>query len=122
MKITIRMPCAVCKKPGHNRKTCGEGATATGTGTGTGTRTRVRPAPRVPVFTYVDDEGSLNPIYKEDGLEDWMKPATVSNAVFDIAEAAIWEALRHADRGGGLTFEEVVAVVGSVTLAKSAPA
>ena len=60
-------------------------------------------------------------MYKEDGLEDWMKPAAVSNAVFDIAETAIWKALGEADRGRGLTYDEVIAVVGSVTLARPHP-
>ena len=93
-KIVIRMPCTACKKSGHNRTTCS--------------------ARRVPVFTYVDDEGSLNPIYKEDGLEDWMKPASVPQAAFDAAEDALWKAFAAADRGRGLTFEEVVAVVSRV--------
>lgn len=82
------MPCSICKKSGHNRTTH-----------------------RTPVFTYVDDEGSLNPIYKEDGLEDWMKPVSVLQAVFDAAEERLWKALGSADRGRGLTFEEVLAVV-----------
>lgn len=106
------MPCAICKKPGHNRKTC-EASPKTAT---------VRTFQRVPVFTYVDDEGSLNPMYKEDGLEDWMKPASVPGDVFDVAEAAIWDALGKADRGRGLAFEEVLAVVEGVTRAKPTPA
>lgn len=82
------MPCSICKKPGHNRVSCR----------------------RVPVFTYVDDEGSLNPMYKEDGLEDWMKPASIPQATFDAAEELLWKALGAADKGSGLTYEEVVAV------------
>jgi len=62
----------------------------------------------------VDDEGSLNPIYKEDGLEYWMKPASVSQAAFDAAEEALWKALGAADKGRGLTYEEVQAVVARI--------
>jgi hypothetical protein len=95
MPTTIRMPCSTCKKPGHNRKTCPLGQNL---------------APQ-PVFTYLDDEGSLNPIYKADGLEDWMKPASVAQDAFDVAEDALWKALGAADKGRGLTFDEVIAVV-----------
>ena len=94
------MPCSACKKPGHNRKTCPEAVSC------------------APVFTYVDDEGSLNPIYRADGLEDWMKPTSVSQAAFDAAEDALWKALGAADRGRGLTFDEVIAVV-SLTISST---
>lgn len=90
------MPCSTCKKPGHNRVSCPEST---------------KSSCRIPIFTYVDDEGSLNPIYKEDGLEDWMKPASVSQAAFDAAEEALWKALCAADKGRGLTYDEVIAVV-----------
>ena len=89
------MPCSICKKPGHNRTTCSESR-------------------QTLVFTYVDDEGSLNPVYKEDGLEDWMKPGSVPQATFDAAEDALWKALGAADKGRGLTFDEVIAVVARV--------
>jgi hypothetical protein len=96
------MPCSICKKPGHNRKRCPEDSA---------------PARQTLIFTYVDDEGSLNPIFKEDGLEDWMKPASVPQAAFDAAEEALWKALGAADKGRGLTYEEVQAVVSRVASA-----
>jgi len=40
-----------------------------------------------------------------------MKPVSVLQAVFDAAEERLWKALGSADRGRGLTFEEVLAVV-----------
>jgi hypothetical protein len=98
--IVIKMPCSNCKKPGHNRRRCPEDHTTV--------------SRHAPAFTYVDDEGSLNPIYKADGLEDWMKPASVSHAAFDAAEESLWKALGAADKGRGLTFEEVIAVVSCV--------
>jgi len=87
------MPCSICKKTGHNRVKCPEGQKLD------------------PVFRYVDDEGYANPIYKADGLEDWMKPASVSLAAFDAAEEPLWKALGAADKGRGLTYDEVIAVV-----------
>lgn len=98
------MPCSICKKTGHNRVKCPEGQNSDTNG---------------PVFTYVDDEGYPNPIYKADGLEDWMKPASVSEAAFDAAEEPLWKALGAADKGRGLTYDEVIAVVTRVLSSKA---
>ena len=86
------MPCSNCKKSGHNTKTCEKQA----------------------VFNYIDDEGAINPMYIADGLEDWMMPGEIHYSEGLKKEAAIWEALRLADTGNGLTYEEVIEVVREV--------
>ena len=86
------MPCATCNKPGHNAKTCG----------------------KHPVFNCIDDEGNINPIYSDIGLEDWMIPPEIHYSDCVKHTQAIWDALRKADNGGGLKYEEVIEIVRNV--------
>lgn len=69
------------------------------------------------IFYFINEnEGGLDPIYKEDGLEYWMCPKGVSLERFDAAEEAIWMALAKAYeiKKDGLTYDEIGAVVKSV--------
>lgn len=86
------MPCSKCKKSGHNTKTCEKQV----------------------AFNYIDDEGAINPMYEADGLEDWMMPSDIHYAEGLKKEGTIWDALRNADRGDGLTYEEVIEIVRGV--------
>ena len=88
----ITMPCSRCRQPGHNASTC---------------KQRI-------VFTYIDDEGSRNPITRENGLEDWMKPDEILEDFFYGYEDEIWNALHEADEGDGLIYEEVIQIVRNV--------
>ena len=88
----IQMPCSKCKKPGHNAKTCDKQV----------------------VFNYLDDEGNINPIYSDIGLEDWMIPDDIHYSECVNHTEKIWEALRNADKGDGLQYEEVIDIVRNV--------
>ncbi len=69
------------------------------------------------LFYYINEnEGGLDPIYKEDGLEYWMCPSEISFAVFDAAEEMIWKALADAYtlKKEGLTYDEIISTVKSV--------
>jgi hypothetical protein len=66
------------------------------------------------IFYFINEnEGGLDPIYKEDGLEYWMCPKEVSIAVFDAAEEIIWGALAEAYKvkKDGLTYDEIISTV-----------
>jgi hypothetical protein len=86
------MPCSKCKKPGHNAKTCDKQV----------------------VFNYLDDEGNINPIYADIGLEDWMIPDDIHYSECVNHTEKIWQALRNADKGDGLQYEEVIDIVRNV--------
>jgi len=66
------------------------------------------------VFYYINEnEGGLDPIYKEDGLDYWMCPPGIPLKQFDDAEEAIWKGLADAYKlkKDGLTYDEVVYAV-----------
>jgi len=86
------MPCSKCSKPGHNAKTCNKQI----------------------VFHYLDDEGIMNPIYSDIGIEDWMVPDDINYSECINHLDAIWNALRKADKGNGLQYDEVIEIVRSV--------
>jgi hypothetical protein len=70
------------------------------------------------VFYYINEnEGGLDPIYKEDGLEYWMCPHGIPLNVFDAAEDAIWKELAnvYSVKKDGLTHDEVIAAVRKAT-------
>jgi len=66
------------------------------------------------IFYYINEnEGGLDPIYKEDGLEYWMCPKGVPLKQFDDAEEAIWKGLAaaYAVKKDGLTYDEIISAV-----------
>lgn len=72
------------------------------------------PSKRTLVFYYINEnEGGLDSIYKEDGLEYWMCPSGISLPIFDAKEDAIWTALAAAYnvKKDGLTIEEIFETV-----------
>ena len=72
------------------------------------------PKKRTLVFYYINEnEGGLDPIYKEDGLDYWMRPSDISLPTFDAKEDAIWTALSAAykKKKDGLTIEEIFDIV-----------
>ena len=86
------MPCAKCSQTGHNTRTCKTNQ----------------------MFTYIDDEGHYNSIYRKDGLEDWMKPDDVLDDFFLGYEREIWDALENADQGNGLVYDDVIRIVRNI--------
>jgi len=72
------------------------------------------PVKRTLMFYYINEnEGGLDPIYKEDGLEYWMCPAEIPYDVFDVKEDTIWKALvaAYKQKKDGLTIQEIFDIV-----------
>ena len=67
--------------------------------------------PKTLVFYYInEEEGGLDPIYKEDGLDYWMCPSGCSMKEFNKRTEDIWKALRSAylhKKTDGITLEEI---------------
>jgi tyrosyl-tRNA synthetase len=68
-----------------------------------------------PFFYYINEEdGRLEPVYKEHGLDYWMCPSDCSMKEFDKRAEDIWKALQSAylhKKTDGLTLEEIHDIV-----------